>query len=174
MARPTPALRAKKKLRIPIGIEKLLCRAAADEAFRTLLLNERAVALDGLGDGLDDEERVMLGAIPASTLAVMIERIDLKRHSRKRFMKGVMAAAFVAASSLLTVECDEDVSKGIAPDDVVWRSDVQAAIQADIVEDVYRPQDAAGVGPDVADELAADVIEQEEMMAVTGIMPDAQ
>ena len=44
-----PLARRKRTLKVPVGIEKVLCRAAADPAFRAALLDRRPQLMAALG-----------------------------------------------------------------------------------------------------------------------------
>jgi len=178
-----PAARRKRKVRVPIGIEKVLVKAAADDGFRRKLLDDRQAALDALSYELSPTERQVLASIPDLTLQGMIDSIDLKKHSKRRFMRGVLAAALLttAATGVLGCEVSEDHSKGISPDEledtvvetVVTPDATSRGIEPDedvlVVEDHLATQ---GVTPDLAPE--ADVLEVPDLPAPTGIMPDTE
>jgi len=160
-----PRVRRKMKLKIPIGIEKLLCRAAAAPELKRELLEERDSALARIGDELNDVELEVLRSIPPESLAAMIERIDLKRHPRRRFMKGVMVAAFAATAattSVVSVGCE---FTGNGADDVPPVDEVQTEETIDY-EVVTR-----GAEPDEDFLGEPDVIDKEETIADTGIPP---
>ena len=169
-----PRVRHKKKTRVPIGIEKLLCRAAMDVGLKRALLDDRDAVLASLGNEVSETESVILRSIPADTLALMIERIDVKKHARKRFMRGVVAASLLAASTMVADGCIP-AATGAEPD---W-PDEDVMTQETLVE-----QDAAGVGtgenldigvPDnfgTSDLGPADTFEVETMPVDTGISPD--
>lgn len=192
-----PRARRTRKLRIPIGIEKLLCRAAADGELKRGLLYDRTNVLKAPGLELSDDERAILASIPALTLETMIDRIDLQRHPKRTFMKGVVAAAVLAAATTL-VDCGgESQPAGIQPDDWNTGNDAieemvpEAIVQGIEPDDVYTAPDpdvvemidtvaTKGIAPDLidTDDMSApvgiqpDVVETEDMMAPTGIMPD--
>ncbi len=86
-------------LKVPIGIEKVLCRAAGDEEFKALLLKDRKAALETWDAGLSEIELGVLNSVPNESLAAMISRIDLKKHTKRRFMKAVATATFVATAA---------------------------------------------------------------------------
>jgi hypothetical protein len=180
-----PRARRKRKIRIPIGIEKLLCRAAADPAFQQALQEDRAATLAELGPQLTGTEAAILASIPSATLAEMILNIDLERHSRRRFMRGVVAATLAAATSGLgALGCNAEPEEvygggGIAPDtptDVLEDTEAEDGTDGegtDLAEpDVIEPEDAnvyAGIPPD-----PADVVEYQDHMAAGGILPDTK
>ena len=114
-----PLARRKRTLRVPIGVEKLIVRAAGDDDFRRRLFTDRATALQDPTLGLSPSEATILSSVPDATLAQLVERVDLKRHGRSKFMQGVVAAAFAAAATTTLIACEESsTSKGIRPDDV--------------------------------------------------------
>jgi len=86
-------------LKVPIGIEKVLCRAAGDDEFRCLLFKDREAALESWDAGLSETEMGVLNSVPDESLAAMISRIDLKKHTKRRFMKAVATATFVATAA---------------------------------------------------------------------------
>jgi len=138
------------RVRVPIGLEKALVRAAADARFRDALLRDRGAAVDSAGWELAASEAAVLASVPDATLAAMIARIDVRRHGKRRFMRGVVAAAFAsaaAASALLVADgCGEPVATGIRPgDEVVTRPDVVETFEVEM-EDFERSD---GIRPDV-------------------------
>ena len=211
-----PRARRKRKTRIPIGIEKVLCRAVMDPGLRLALLENRAAALSTLHDEISPTEREILTSIPKETLALMIDRIDIKRHSRKRFMKGIVAASVVALTSYCSdselgwaggaepdwpdtdIAGQETVVSDVLPSDAdtfvldVLPVDVGAQADVDGVSDMLESEvDLATQGirpdedieePDVVEDapdlasygITPDVYETEDMMAPTGITPDAE
>ncbi len=188
-----PLARKRRKLKIPIGIEKVLCRAAVEPKFKAELLENRAGALARMGDELTEAERGIIKSIPVESLETMISGIDPKRHAGRRFMKGVMAAAVVTAALTTNVDCSpattgvgadddweepeeiraeevfapETAVKGIQPDDVLGVSD---NVAPDIVE-TQDGQAILGIDPEVVE---PDVIQHEDLMAPGGIIPDSE
>jgi hypothetical protein len=121
---------------VPIGIEKVLVKAAASRGFRRRLLKEREAVLDELGEALSDTERTVLASIPASSLEKMVDRLDLKKHGKRKFIKAVAAAAFITAAGSAAVGCFLPVSTGVAPDEdfVEQVEDVAAdSVEEDVV-----------------------------------------
>jgi hypothetical protein len=148
-----PRARRKRKIAIPIGLEKVLTRAAGDPAFRRRLFEDRRGALAGLGWELQPSEAVILGAVPNDVLDTMIGRIDLKLHTKRRFMKGIATAVFATAAMTAGVGC-----KGTGD-----------------AADVYGDM---GIGPDVVDineaspDAGVDVREVEVRDISKGVEPD--
>ena len=106
-----------RRVKIPIGIEKVLVKAASDPVFRQALLDNRESALQELGTDLSDAEFEILKSIPNDSLLTMVSHVDLKKHARRKFMKGVMTAAFVAASAATMAECSRNMVQGAQADD---------------------------------------------------------
>ncbi len=88
------------RTRVPIGIEKVLCRAAGDAAFKEGLLTQREATLAAAGYQLRPNEAFILRSIRPDQLAAMIDRIDLKRHGQRPWMRTISAVAFAAATSV--------------------------------------------------------------------------
>ena len=65
-----PSKQENGTLNVPTGIEKVLCEAARDDAFRRRLIDDRQGSLDGMV--LSESERAALGAVPDSALEAMI------------------------------------------------------------------------------------------------------
>jgi hypothetical protein len=176
-----PLARRARSIRVPIGVEKVLVRAAADPVFRHRLFTDRAAVLAQLGGDLSQTEAAVLAGVPAGTLTEMVNRIDLKGHGNGRFMKGVVAAALVtsAASALLGCDALDGQSKGCRPDvpDTTearvqdWSPNAGVDIQ---VEDLGQRGRDGAASPDAQDATpASDVIEVDQLPAPGGILPDA-
>ena len=101
-----PMDRRRRKVRIPIGIEKVLCRAAADREFREQLLMARAEALTGTDLEVSGPEAMILASVSEDALRTMIENIDLKRHRKRRFFRGIAAASLAATTATISLSCD--------------------------------------------------------------------
>lgn len=65
-----PSKQGRGSMNVPGGIEKVLCAAARDDAFRRRLIEDRQGSLDAVA--LSDSERAALGAVPDSALEAMI------------------------------------------------------------------------------------------------------
>lgn len=119
------------QVRVPISIEKVLCRAAGDADFRDALLADPDGALDSVGFEMRPAERAILTSLPSAQVATMVDRIDIQRHARGRFMRGVVAAAFAAGTAAtLVTGCEIMAAGGAAPDEPP-------------VEDVVQTEDSA-------------------------------
>ena len=183
-----PLRRRKKTLRIPIGLEKTLCLAAADDGFRDRLLSDRTDAVSAAGFHLSSAEGRILRSMPDGVLSSMISGIDLGRHTRRGFMRNVLACAVAGSAASTIVACEEAKPAGIDPwqedilDEEVSAGDVEAERdaeseaepdtgQADVIETDSPPID--GSMPDVPEEV--DTIEVDEPeIAPMGILPDEE
>ncbi len=161
-----PRARRAQKIRIPIGIEKVLCRAAADAEFRKVLFEDRPAAIKAFGQNLSDTERDVLTGIPSPMLHEMVGRIDLKQHTRSRLMRGVLAAAMLVSTAMVDTGC---LCTGAEPDDP--GTDLSGQ---DATVEVEQNVDSRGILPDEigADLGEPDVIEVEDTMATKGILPE--
>jgi len=170
-----PLARRTRRVKIPIGIEKLLCRAAGDFDFRRKLMDDRAAAVLSLGNDISQSEREILKSIPQETLDVLISRIDLKKHSKRRFMRGVIAATLLAASTVATEGC---ACTGIGPDDPDVISEQEIETDVDVGSRGVRPGDVTtevqSVNVDAGSFPSPDVIESDSLPAPGGILPDAE
>jgi hypothetical protein len=157
-----PRARRTHKIRIPIGVEKVLCRAAADATFRRGLFEDRPATLKSLGDGLSATERTLLEAIPAASLQEMVGRIDLSRHTKSRLLRGVLAAAMLVSSTVVETGC---FSAGVGPDESLEPF-------PDVVD--VKPIECTGMEPEVTFDVPAepDVIESQDVMADRGVLPE--
>ena len=154
-----PRARRKRKVRVPIGIEKVLYRAAADSTFRQSLFRDRDVALDEAGFHLLESELAILRSVPESVLATMIGKIDLKKHGKRKFMRAVGACALAATTAAAGAGCPVDDSGGPSSGDVVQ----------DMIQN--EPPVSRGITPDPVD--AGDLaIDQHEDVMPAGILPD--
>ena len=170
-----PRARRKRKVRVPIGIEKVLYRAAADTLFRESLFRDRKGAVDEAGFRLMESELAILRSVPDSVLTTMIEKIDLKKHGKRKFMRAVGTCALAATTAAAGAGCPVDDSEGRSTrtsGDVV--QDVGADNDdlnfPDLDRDVpIYPDAVAGIPPDLdPDDIEFD---QPELMPA-GILPD--
>lgn len=113
------------KQNIPVGIERVLYLAAADEGFRQALLSgDRGAAVQGQGLSLRASELALLRAIPDEQLRAAVFAMDISPHNvhRRSFLQVVAGgAAVVAAAEAMGCSDDDkdpDTSRGIRPDTV--------------------------------------------------------
>ena len=142
-----PMDRRRRKVRIPIGIEKVLCAAAGDHAFREQLLLARADALAGTGLDISVAEATILKSVSEDALRTMIDNIDLKRHRRRSFFRGIAAASLAATTATACIgENEMAAGGGAAPD---WPDTDMDSVQSDVIE----KQDTFGDGGLLSDEF---------------------
>jgi len=149
-----PLQRRQHTLNVPIGIEKILVRAAGDDAFRARLFADRASALEQAGIALLPSEQAMLASVPDDLLASLVDRIDLPRHGGRRFMGRVVRAVFATAAAGAVVmlsdgctgiEPDQDVGDNISELPVTLEDTAtsRGAVPEDIVVQETRDDDLA-------------------------------
>ena len=128
---------------IPAGIERILYLASAMPQFRERLLKNPEEVINDPHMGLTEDEREVLKNIDKEQLECMIANIDLNVHSKRAFLKKVMASCAIAiATSLIQIDCGESTG-GIRPEDAVEIKDAS-------VEDSIN-HDAGGSRPDLPD-----------------------
>lgn len=157
-----PMARRTKKLRIPIGFEKTLYLAATDERFRSRLLADRERAVQEAGYELVQTEANIIESVPQTVLVSMIEAIDTKQHTRRRFMRNVAACVLAGTVMIESTGCPVT---GAEPDPPQDTSGDNAAGDTDDAGDT----EGSGEECDGAD---SETIEVPEEMVVTGSMPD--
>ncbi|MFH1434432.1 MAG: hypothetical protein ABIJ56_01830, partial [Pseudomonadota bacterium] len=82
MGKPLKQRRA--KIAIPVGVEKVLYKAAIDPDFRGRLLEDRMKAVESAGMKLGPSEMMVIRNVKGSALRKMIEHIKPRRHGGKR------------------------------------------------------------------------------------------
>lgn len=102
------------QVQVPIGVEKLLYRAAEDEEFKTKLIENRRIALQESGLSLRSSEMTLLSAISAAAIEKMIDKIVPANPRRSKFMSMIATAA--ASFVVGTVESGCSVEMGISID----------------------------------------------------------
>jgi len=97
------------KIKVPVGLEKVLFHAARDEVFKAELLSDRMVAIAVIGVKLRSSERAMIEAVSDVELKAMIDRLEPANPRRRKFMGLVAAAATsLAAGTAVVAGCDDD------------------------------------------------------------------
>jgi len=182
-SRGSPLAWRRRKISVPIGIEKVLCRAALDRGFKETLLTDRERALEGSGYSLTGTELQILKSVPTGTLKGMIEGIDPPQHGRRKFMRAVAASVLLAATAATPIACDKDDDSvqddsGIVETDYdiiqpgtladLWEDETAEPVDGLVLEDILADQQGDGAAADSA------LVECDVMMAVTGIMPDVE
>ena len=167
-----PRARRNRKVRVPIGIEKVLYRAAADSLFRESLFRDRQGAVNEAGFRLLESEQAILSSVPDSVLATMIDKIDLKKHGKRKFMRAVGTCALAATTAAAGAGCPVDDSDGRSIN-----------TGGDVVQDTGEGTDIDRDGPDLRDVMAGvdvrrpdadpdDVIFDQPELMPAGILPD--
>jgi len=138
---------------IPVGLEKVIFLAAADEEFFEELLAEREQAAEARGFTLRESERAMLRMIPEAQLRASISGMDVSEGNlqRRTFMRAVAAGAAAVAGAEVMAGCSDDADMPL-PDAGLPDASATRGIQPDLP---YTPDSAAKDG-----------------MAGTGIRPD--
>ncbi|MGC8927462.1 MAG: hypothetical protein ACP5QK_06010 [Myxococcota bacterium] len=160
--------RVGKKTKVPIGIERILLLAASNSDFKKRLIENRDAVIDEMKDALTESERLIIENIPDEQLRFMIQTIDIKSSSRKKFFKSVAVACAIAiASSATNLSCEGETEM---PDvDVPEYHDV-GGLHTDILTDIPKDEtimldvpvsfETGGDRPDIPDD-SSDVNEEE-------------
>ena len=114
-----PAARPNNKLRVPVGIEKVLYRAAVERDFRELLFKDRRQAIEASGFELLESEAHILTSVPSPVLKGMVAKVDVRRHTPGRFMRAVAGCALAATTALVAVDCGSEAEMGVRPEAVI-------------------------------------------------------
>ena len=168
--------RVGKKTKVPIGIERILLLAASNSDFKKRLIENRDAVIDEMKDALTESERLIIENIPDEQLRFMIQTIDIKSSSRKKFFKSVAVACAIAiASSATNLSCEGETEM---PDvDVPEYHDVGGlhyhdvgGLHTDILTDIPKDEtimldvpvsfETGGDRPDIPDD-SSDVNEKE-------------
>ena len=173
------AVRRKRvRINVPIGIEKILYRAAVNPAFKAALLADRAGTLEAHAVKLSSSESAILRSIPDATIELMIGNINPEKQGKRKFMKAVAAAAITIASGTMAVAVDGcGEPAGIEPDDVTEEVEAypdvageMTEIPEEVVEVKVDEMVVGGEMPDIPREDAIDVQVEETMSH--GVTPD--
>jgi len=98
---------------IPRGIEVLLKKAAVDEKFRELLLDDPSQAATSIKLELEPAEQAMLQTFPKEHLSAIVEQTDVPEMYRRTFLGKSAAAMILLLGGIVpTIGCP----KGIRPD----------------------------------------------------------
>lgn len=133
--RPRGADRA--KIKVPVGLEKILFHAAGDPEFCTRLLQDPVATVRETGIRLRPSESAVLAALSPDAIEKMIQNLVPENPRRRKFM-GLVAAAAASLAAGTAKGCYE--TKG-----------------TDHIDDTGPVLDtAAGAGPDTATETIGD------------------
>ena len=105
---------------IPRGIEVMLRKAKVDDAFREAFLADPMAAAKTIDLDLAETERAILSAVPAATLADMVDRIEVLEEHRSVFKGRTAAAMLSLVAATFAVGCSDPM---IAPGGCVVRDD---------------------------------------------------
>ena len=98
----------KRKIQVPVGLEKLLYVAARDDSFKARLLADPSAVAAEAGVALRDSEVAMLSAITPVALDAMIASLVPENPRRRKFMGLVAAAAASLAAGTVAAGCGDD------------------------------------------------------------------
>jgi len=162
--------RERGKIKVPVGLEKVLFHAAQDEGFKKRLFADRAQAIAESGIRLRPSEEATLKVIPDASLEVMIAGIVPENPRRRKFMGLVAAAAASLAAGTAATGCDVSaetkhpaVDAGIGPD-----TDVDGDTDTDSDTDTETDSDAGEDGSPDTDTVDTD----EPYVDAGGVRPD--
>jgi hypothetical protein len=125
---------------IPRGLEVLVKKAAIDQEFRELLVQNRSQAANRIGLVLDATEAAVIDSLPEPNLISMIEHAEVPASQRGVFL-GWVAALMLAAIGGLEASTGEIVVTGILPDRPGVKPILSWDGSADFSYDVYYSDD---------------------------------
>lgn len=110
--------RRRGTISVPVGLERLLFRAATDPALRDELIRDRTGCAERHGLVLAPSERAVLEVAPAAQLAAMIDAIEPSERNleRHRFMRAVAATAVTLAAGTGLGACGDAAQERSAPE----------------------------------------------------------
>jgi len=144
----------KRRMQVPVGVEKLLYLAARDQDFKRMLLEHRAEAIEASGLTLRSSEAAALQTIDDRALEAMIASIVPTNPRRRKFMGLVAAAATSLAAGTVVISCDgasgDVLGKGATGDtDVDGDTDTEDSdTDTDTVDTETETGWAGGAQPD--------------------------
>jgi len=105
------------RVEVPIGIERVLRRAAADPRYRARLRTDCDGALQASGLALTSAERAILLAAPPEQLDAMVAQLAPTSPSRRSWLRRLAAAAAIVVCGAVTQPgCEGPVATGVQPD----------------------------------------------------------
>lgn len=168
-----PRKRPAMRMKVRVGLERVLYRAALDRHFREALLADRPAALASAGFELDPSEHAVLASVDRDSLAAMIAQVDPAGRKDRRFMRAV-AATFVtlASGTAMLVEegCELSASTGIQPDDV---TEIETAADDQPTRGILADEGFVDPGLDPAPPFDPGIVlDVPENIAPGGILPE--
>ncbi len=116
---------------VPMGIERVLRKAAIDEGFRSRLVAGREATLDASGLAFTDSERAILLATPEEQLSAMVDRLQPAAPARRGFLRRVAAAAGLAIFGAVNWGCRDRARSSTAGADIKVLNTASQAYQGD-------------------------------------------
>lgn len=158
-----PPARGGSMAGVPRGIEVLLRKAKVDSSFHDSFLADPVEAAKSIGLGLADSERAILSAVPASTLAAMVERIEVPEEHRSVFRGTAAAAMLSLVAATFAIGCSNPM---VAPGGCVVRDD--PVTEEEEAEEAGAKENAA---PDKAIIIAGLMVEEPPGVKVSDDAP---
>ena len=97
--------RERARAEVPMGIERVLRKAASDERFARRLLADRGAALDDSGLALTSAERAILTAASDDQLGSMIHQLAPASPGRRGLLRRLATAAAIAVFGSVVSGC---------------------------------------------------------------------
>jgi hypothetical protein len=104
--------------RVPMGIERVLRKAAADPRFHDRLRADRAAAIEASGLTLTPSERAILLAAPGEQIRAMVLELAPSSPARRGLFRRLLAAAGLALLGPVAASCGPEPAAGGAQPDL--------------------------------------------------------
>ncbi|MBI5536331.1 MAG: hypothetical protein HY898_26660 [Deltaproteobacteria bacterium] len=170
--------RSAGKVRVPVGVEKLLHLAARDSSFRERLLADPLSAAESVKVRLRSSEELMLRSVPPEALASMIAAINPDNPRGRRVMGLVAAAAASLAAGTALVACSDESDSGSVELDAAQPMDAGGMLSDTGIDGKVYPDgadadaDAPGdANAEAADDADADAIVGDDVIELDGPQP---
>jgi len=150
----------KARLDVPVTLEHVLLRAAADDDFRRELIDTPVEAIARAGMRLTGSEAALVRSLSPDALAAMIRNLNPERQRNKRFARAVATAAMVGG--MLVASCDSndtDAKAGGAAPDIDVDSDTDGDTDTDTDGDTDADTDTdtdTDTGSDTGTDTSSD------------------
>ncbi len=146
---PSKRKRLSARVKVPVGLEKILYHAARDTGFKKLLLADRDAAIEKSGVSLRPSEHAMLSVATDDALEAMIAKINPSNPKKRKFMSLVAAAATsLAAGTAALGGCDVNTDSPINHVDAGVGPDTDVDTDVDTDTDTDTEPDAGNDGGD--------------------------